>query len=201
VPRTALALNVVFLLLAVGWRGLIQYRRTGDVGFRKPMRGAARREKLAGVLLAVGAVGVLLSPACSLVGTASPIRIPDRSAVHMLGLLLACSGIALTVLAEFQMGDSWRVGVDPSESTSLVKHGLFGSIRNPIYSGMLLFSLGIFCLVPSLVSGAAGVVLVLGVELQVRGVEEPYLVRRHGGAYRHYARAAGRFVPGIGRLS
>jgi protein-S-isoprenylcysteine O-methyltransferase Ste14 len=98
------------------------------------------------------------------------------------------------------MGDSWRVRVDPSESTSLVNHGCFASIWNPIYSGMLLFALGLFCLVPTLVSGAAGLVLVLGVQLQVRGVEEPYLTRRHGERYRDYARAAGRFVPGIGRL-
>ena len=199
-PSTALALNAVFLLLAVGWRGWIQYRRTGDVGIRRPARSAAPLEKLAGALLAVGAAGLLIVPAGSLLGAVSPIRALDRPAVHGLGVLLACSGIGLSVLAEFQMGDSWRVGVDPSESTSLVQHGLFASIRNPIYSGMLLFSLGLFCLVPSLLSGAAGVVLVLGVQLQVRGVEEPYLARRHGETYRDYARAAGRFVPGIGRL-
>jgi protein-S-isoprenylcysteine O-methyltransferase Ste14 len=104
------------------------------------------------------------------------------------------------VLAEFQMGDSWRVGADPSEATSLVEHGLFSYIRNPIYSGILLYALGLFCLVPSLGSATAGLVLAFGVQLQVRGVEEPYLVRRHGQTYRDYARATGRFVPWVGRL-
>jgi hypothetical protein len=33
----------------------------------------------------------------------------------------------------------------------------------------------------------------------VRCVEEPYLIRVHGDAYRSYARAVGRFLPGIGR--
>jgi protein-S-isoprenylcysteine O-methyltransferase Ste14 len=36
-------------------------------------------------------------------------------------------------------------------------------------------------------------------EIQVRFVEEPYLERVHGDAYRRYAARTGRFLPGIGR--
>jgi protein-S-isoprenylcysteine O-methyltransferase Ste14 len=43
--------------------------------------------------------------------------------------------------------------------------------------------------------------LALGVQLQVRSVEEPYLLGRHGQTYRDYARAVGRFVPWLGRLA
>ena len=43
--------------------------------------------------------------------------------------------------------------------------------------------------------------IALGLELQVRSVEEPYLLRTHGDAYRAYASRVGRFVPGIGRLA
>jgi protein-S-isoprenylcysteine O-methyltransferase Ste14 len=38
------------------------------------------------------------------------------------------------------------------------------------------------------------------VQVQVRLVEEPYLLRVHGDAYRAYAARTGRFVPGVGRL-
>jgi protein-S-isoprenylcysteine O-methyltransferase Ste14 len=155
---------------------------------------------MAGALVVIGVVGLLASPGCTLVGLAPPLSVFDHAAVHVLGLLFACFGIALAVWAEFEMGDSWRVGVDPSETTSLVEHGLFRHIRNPIYSGMLLFALGLFCLVPSLLSVAAGLVFVLGIQLQVRGVEEPYLARRHGRTYGDYARTAGRFLPRVGRL-
>ena len=199
-PKAALSLSAIFLLLAVGWRSFAQYRRTRDFGFRRPARDARPLEKFAGGLLAIGAVGLLASPGCTMVGLAAPISLFDRAAIHVLGLLLACFGIALAVWAEFEMGDSWRVGVDPAETTTLVKHGLFGQIRNPIYSGMLLFALGLFCLVPSLVSVAAAVVFAFGIQLQVRAVEEPYLARRHGLAYREYARTAGRFLPRVGRI-
>ena len=38
------------------------------------------------------------------------------------------------------------------------------------------------------------------VQLQVRVVEEPYLLATHGKTYAAYAARVGRFVPGAGRL-
>lgn len=42
--------------------------------------------------------------------------------------------------------------------------------------------------------------LVTAIQLQVRVVEEPYLLRTHGKQYRHYGAQVGRFLPGIGQL-
>jgi protein-S-isoprenylcysteine O-methyltransferase Ste14 len=42
--------------------------------------------------------------------------------------------------------------------------------------------------------------LVGALELQVRRVEEPHLLRVHAATYRDYAARTGRFLPGIGRL-
>lgn len=199
-PKTALTLNLVFLFLAVGWRSFIHYHRTEDVGFRKPSRSAAPVQRIAGAVLATAIIGLLVAPICILVDVTSPLGPLDRRTFHVLGVLVSGSGIALTVTAEFQMGESWRVGVDPAETTSLVMRGLFRYVRNPIYSGMLLFASGLFLLVPTPLSLVAGLVLVLGIELQVRCVEEPHLIRKHGQMYAGYARAAGRFLPCIGRL-
>jgi len=64
---------------------------------------------------------------------------------------------------------------------------------------MLPTALGLTLLVPSWVSllGLAG--LTLALELQVRLVEEPYLLSVHGHAYADYATRVGRFFPGVGR--
>jgi hypothetical protein len=43
-------------------------------------------------------------------------------------------------------------------------------------------------------------VTLIGIEIQVRLVEEPYLHGVHGAAYTDYASGVGRFLPGIGRL-
>jgi len=39
------------------------------------------------------------------------------------------------------------------------------------------------------------------VKIQVRLVEEPYLLRTHGPAYARYAQRVGRFLPGLGTLA
>jgi protein-S-isoprenylcysteine O-methyltransferase Ste14 len=44
------------------------------------------------------------------------------------------------------------------------------------------------------------VALVVALELQVRVVEEPYLLRTQDEPYAAYASRVGRFVPGVGRI-
>jgi protein-S-isoprenylcysteine O-methyltransferase Ste14 len=48
---------------------------------------------------------------------------------------------------------------------------------------------------------AGFVLLVVTIELQVRVVEEPYLLTVHGDAYRGYLADVGRFVPSVGLVS
>jgi protein-S-isoprenylcysteine O-methyltransferase Ste14 len=72
-------------------------------------------------------------------------------------------------------------------------------VRNPIYSSMVLTAAGLTLLCSSRLAWLALASLVLALELQVRVIEEPYLSRVHGAAYRDYASRVGRFVPGLGR--
>jgi len=65
---------------------------------------------------------------------------------------------------------------------------------------MILTAAGLALLVPNATGLAALLVLVAGIELQVRLVEEPYLLRSHGAAYADWASRTGRFLPGVGRL-
>ena len=53
------------------------------------------------------------------------------------------------------MGDSWRIGVEESDRTELVTGGVFGLVRNPIYTGMIPAFVGIALLVPNPVALAA----------------------------------------------
>jgi protein-S-isoprenylcysteine O-methyltransferase Ste14 len=86
----------------------------------------------------------------------------------------------------------------PSETTTLVRSGVFGWVRNPIFTAMLVFGLGIALVTPNVVAILGFALLVVTIELQVRVVEEPYLSNVHGEAYRDYRANVGRFVPGVG---
>ena len=120
--------------------------------------------------------------------------------IQMAGIMLALFGIAGTVYAQLDMGDSWRIGVDPAERTTLVRSGVFGRVRNPIFTAMLVFGLGIALVTPNVLAVLGFALLLLTIEMQVRMVEEPYLADVHGDAYREYTATVGRFIPAVGLI-
>ena len=197
----ALALYGVSLTLTFGVRIVVQLRRTGSTGVRGLSSDAAPLEWLAGALfisaLAMGGA----APVLDLLGVLEPIAALDGTVGHVAGIVLALGGLVLTFAAQLAMGDAWRIGVDPEERTELVTDGPFELVRNPIYSAMLPTVLGLVLMVPNPLAVAAIVTLAVGLELQVRVVEEPYLLQVHGDSYADYASRVGRFVPGVGLLS
>lgn len=196
---TALVLYLLGLAAAFGWRSFAQWRATGDTGLRLRV-GAVGSTGWWGKLLFIAAL-LLVAAAPVLVLAEIQRPIVWHPALPAAGLVIAVSGIALTLVAQRQMGLSWRVGVDPAERTPLITDGLFAHLRNPIFTGMLTVVVGLAGLVPTVVMLIALACLVAAVQIQVRGVEEPYLLATHGPAYRAYASRAGRFLPGVGRLA
>lgn len=196
----ALILYAVYLALAFGLRTLIQLRRTGSTGFHGLGGRPGSPEWIAGVGFTVALLVGAAAPVLALLDVVEPFSALDVTAAHVAGLVLAVGGIGLTFYAQVAMGASWRIGVDPAERTQLVTTGPFALVRNPIFAAMLPTALGLTLLVPSWVAIAGLAGLVVALELQVRVVEEPYLLQAHGDAYAAYAARVGRFVPGTGRL-
>ncbi|MFD4351676.1 methyltransferase family protein [Nocardia sp. NPDC058519] len=197
----ASALYLLFGALGFGWRSWRQHRATGSTGFRGISGRPGSLEWFAGVgFIAAIAVG-LAAPVLQLVDVVAPIAWLSSAPIQAAGTVLALAGIAATLYAQNQMGESWRIGVDATETTTLVHTGVFGIVRNPIFTAMLVFATGVTLLIPNVVAIAGFVVLLVTIELQVRVVEEPYLARVHGPGYQAYLAATGRFVPGIGRGS
>jgi protein-S-isoprenylcysteine O-methyltransferase Ste14 len=196
----ALVLYAVSLAITFGVRVVVQIRRTGSTGIHGLAADAGPLERLAGVLFVVGLATGAAVPILVLLGVLEPIPALDGAVGHAVGIVLGGVGIVLTFGAQLAMGDSWRVGVDPDERTELVTGGPFELVRNPIYSAMLPTVFGLVLMVPSPVSIAGFVILIVALELQVRLVEEPYLLGVHGDAYADYAARVGRFVPGLGLL-
>ena len=206
---TSLILLVAFGLVAFGWRTVIQVRRHGDTGWRlRPDSDPIAR--VASLLFVASLVLAAAAPTAALVtgsadrpwGLEALVR-PDStlaSVAFAVGAILMVVGSAVAVVAQIQMGSSWRIGLDADERTELVTGGLFARVRNPIFSGMLLGLVGQMLLVPTALAVAATVAGVVGLQLQVRRIEEPYLVAVHGGPYRAWAATSGRFVPGLGKL-
>jgi protein-S-isoprenylcysteine O-methyltransferase Ste14 len=200
VAELALGMLIAFGVLTFVVRVAIQLRRTGSTGLIGLREGAGPADWLSGFLfvggMAMGAGSIVLVLNDSLV----PIDALDVGGVHAIGISLAASGGLAVFGAQLGMGVSWRIGVSDQERTELVTGGWFSLCRNPIYSAMILGWTGFALMVPTWLGLPAVAVVAAGLELQVRAVEEPYLLRTHGDAYRAYAARVGRFVPGIGRV-
>jgi protein-S-isoprenylcysteine O-methyltransferase Ste14 len=199
-PALGLALLALYGVLAVGLRMFVQLRRTGSAGFKGTSGAPGSVEWICGLLFGAAVLLCVVGPALQLGGALSPIESLDGDVTNVLGVVLVFLGIATTALAQFAMGDAWRVGVDPSESTELVTRRPFSIVRNPIFAGMIPSFTGIALLAPNPVTIAGAILLIVALELQTRLVEEPYLLAAHGEQYVVYAARVGRFLPGIGRL-
>lgn len=195
----ALTLYLVFGMVAFGWRTWLQWRRTGDSGLRLHATVGTLQwwAKLAFVLAIVGGVA---APIAGLAGL-DPVGVLDESSIQWIGAVIAVVGIGATAAAQWQMGNSWRIGVDTSERTGLVTSGVFGHVRNPIFSAMVVTAVGFTLMVGNVVAIVALVALLVALEVQVRFVEEPYLRSVHGSDYERYAAQAGRFLPRAGRTA
>lgn len=199
-PIVALTLFAVFATLGFGWRSWLQYRRTGSTGFKGVSGRVGSTEWFAGAGFALSLVIAVAAPVLQWAGVVAPVSWLHAPWIQDGGIVLALLGIAGTVYAQIDMGDSWRIGVDPGERTDLVRSGVFGRVRNPIFTAMLTFGLGIALVTPNPVAIAGFLLLLATIEMQVRLVEEPYLAGVHGDSYRSYAGAVGRFVPGLGLM-
>jgi protein-S-isoprenylcysteine O-methyltransferase Ste14 len=196
----ALVLLAVFGLLGFIWRAWLQRRRTGSTGFHGISGNIGSAEWVAGLGFVISLIVAVVGPVLQLSGVITPLPVLHADAIQIAGIMLALLGIVLTVWAQLDMGDSWRVGVDESETTALVHTGMFGRVRNPIYTAMLTFDVGIALLTPNFVTIAGLILAATALELQVRRVEERYLLGKHGEAYLGYTASVGRFIPGVGLL-
>mgnify|MGYP003635593772 CR=1 FL=1 len=131
-----------FLALAVLGRSFVQYKRNGDFGIRAASINAPLIEIVPGAIFVVTfcfAFGLVLF---GYLGRAPLLFVPSIP-FQLLGSLIGACGIAVTLLSQIQMGDSWRIGVDQQETTALITHGIYAKSRNPIYLGIFLFWAGV----------------------------------------------------------
>ncbi len=188
----ALAFYVVGVVGAFGVRAWVHRRRTGDFGLRRTP--ATHPVARMGVVLFIGSL-LLYGVGLVLILLAPHLRWNTPDAIAWVGLLVATVGLMAVFAAQAAMGASWRIGVDPDELTELVTSGPFRFVRNPIFTAMGTTLVGVTLLVPAVVTMLALTAFWVGVQLQVRMVEEPALERLHGDAYRNYAAKVGRFLP------
>ena len=198
----AFIIYVGFLLFAVFGRIALHYRQLGDSGVRMVSRDAPFVMRLASLLLIISSSATFLLVTLDFIGLLHQDDVLSHWVVAQwgkgatqVGMGFALLGMFVTVVSQLQMGRHWRIGVDENETTGLVTTGIYHYVRNPIYTGVMLFGFGIALMLPGIpmtIGMALGLVAII---IQVRCVEEPHLYRLHGARFREYVRSTGRYWP------
>lgn len=186
----------LFFGLAMFWRSYIAWKRTGvnpyALGNNDTVHDyVGKLFRL--TLIATALIVLAFSLSESLYNLLMPIPWLNSSLLVGIGLVLLASALVWVLVAQIQMGDSWRIGIDEKTLSPLVQHGLFGVSRNPIFLGMLVMLVGLLFTIPT---AATLIVMLLGfalIHIQVR-LEEPFLLDKYGEAYRVYRKHVRRWL-------
>ncbi len=122
-----------------------------------------------------------------------PIHQLEYPIIRYIGLALLIVSFIWTIIAQFHMQDSWRIGIDQHDPTELVTSGLFKVSRNPIFLGMVNSLIGLFLTTPNALTA---IFLTLGyvlIQTQIR-LEEAHLLKQHGQDYIDYQKKVNRFL-------
>jgi protein-S-isoprenylcysteine O-methyltransferase Ste14 len=121
------------------------------------------------------------------------LSISNFSYNEIVGTILIATGLIFSTIASLNLGNSWRVGVNEQEKTSLVTNGIYKISRNPYFLfydivliGISLSSFSIIIMIFSLTTIILFHLLILK--------EEKYLESIHGNEYKKYRKETRRYI-------
>jgi protein-S-isoprenylcysteine O-methyltransferase Ste14 len=133
------------------------------------------------LLLAVGGLGVVFPRSW---GFAASVAI---------GIVLCAMGAAFGIAGVWVLGRSRTAFPKPREDAALVRHGIYARVRHPLYTSVMLLSLGWGLIWESGPAGAAALLLIGFLHAKAR--REEVWLREKFTEYAVYQRQTRRFVP------
>jgi protein-S-isoprenylcysteine O-methyltransferase Ste14 len=123
----------------------------------------------------------------------TPINYLENDTLKNIGLVLIHISLVWIAIAQYQMSNSWRIGIDETNKTELKTKGIFSISRNPIFLGMIISVIGIFLIIPNAITFFLTLTTYFIIQIQVR-LEEAFLLKQHGADYANYLKNVKRFI-------
>jgi len=157
----------------------------------------SHKTRLETVLLVLAWIGFfvpliwIVSPAFSFA------EYPLRSVPLVAGVTCLAIGLWLFYRSHADLGTNWSLTLELRQEHRLITHGVYRTIRHPMYSALLLYSIGQALVIPNWVAGFSNVTaFAVLFMLRVRA-EEKMMAEQFGDEYAAYSARTKRLVPGV----
>lgn len=122
---------------------------------------------------------------------------PLRAAPLVAGIACFVVGLWLFYRSHAELGTNWSITLEVREQHRLIAHGVYRGIRHPMYTALLLYSVGQALVLPNWVAGPSYLVT-FGILFACRvRAEERMMLEQFGDEYAAYMARTHRLVPGL----
>ncbi|HTS76549.1 MAG TPA: methyltransferase [Bryobacteraceae bacterium] len=176
----------IWLFLAAVW--LIAASRAKKVERRQSF--ASRL----GQVVVLGGAFLALTGDIPYTGILADRFVPESGASIAAGVIVTALGAALAIWARLILGSNWSGTVTVKHGHELVRRGPYRAVRHPIYSGLLLATLGTAIAVGEL-RGLLGLVLACAGFWWKSRTEETFMQQEFGDRYTRYQHEVKALIP------
>jgi protein-S-isoprenylcysteine O-methyltransferase Ste14 len=122
-----------------------------------------------------------------------PINYLQKSYLEWLGVSLLHLSAIWIFIAQRNMDNEWRIGIDNKNKVTLITKGLFSISRNPIFLGVIMVFIGLFLIIPNMVTTIILLTGIIVIQVQIR-LEEEFLLKELGEEYMEYINKTKRWL-------
>lgn len=122
-----------------------------------------------------------------------PLWYLEYPILQKIGCVMLLLSLVIVWVAQSQMAESWRIGIDEENKTELVTNGLFRYSRNPIFLGIMVANIGLFSVLPNAFTMLIVALSTISVNTQIR-LEEAFLLKEFREQYIIYKTRVNRWI-------
>lgn len=113
------------------------------------------------------------------------------------GVMCFVIGLWFFYRSHTDLGTNWSITLEVREQHRLITRGVYRRIRHPMYSALVLYSIGQALVIPNWVAGPANLsAFAVLLALRMRA-EERMMADEFGAEYAEYSARTKRLVPGV----
>jgi protein-S-isoprenylcysteine O-methyltransferase Ste14 len=120
-----------------------------------------------------------------------------RASSLVAGVMCLVISLWLFYRSHADLGTNWSITLEVREGHRLITHGVYRGVRHPMYSALLLYSVGQALVIPNWVAGLSNLVAFAVLFALRIGAEERMMSQQFGNEYAAYTARTKRLIPRV----